>query len=178
MSRQELFIEELMKHDGALALFNWLNICCDVSFVGGSVRTILTDYKSPIKDFDCCVVVNDRELFNSVINSCNVTHNRFGGYKIKLDSVDFDIWELKDSLAEEKTFESLSYAAHLNFDGIVYDFTNDVLYAEPFIECVDSGVIKILNWNGMNIEYTVEKVKKLRKEWGFNFSLDDYRRLV
>lgn len=169
--RQELFIDALMEFDGALTLFNWLRESCDVAIVGGAVRTVLTDFKSPIKDFDCCVIVNDREWFNTTLEHYNVIRNSFGGYKIRLDSVDFDVWELHTSLGEAKNFEELQYTAHLNFDGIVYDFDNDILYAKPFYDCVNSKTVKLINTIGMKHEYNERKSKQAQDRWGFKIEL-------
>lgn len=170
--RQELFIDALVEFDGALTLFNWLRESCDVAIVGGAVRTVLTGFKSPIKDFDCCVIVNDRKCFNTMIEHYNVTRNSFGGYKIQLENIDFDIWELHTSVGSPKSFKELQYKTHLNFDGIVYDYENDILYAEPFYDCVNSKTIKCVNKEGRIPGYNKRKSKQIQDKWGFKIELD------
>lgn len=173
MTRGKKFLDEIRKYEGALELFADLLWCCDVAFVGGSVRTVLTDYKTPIKDFDICVSVIDREMFEEVVNLYHVVTNSFGGYKFKLESIDFDVWEL-----EQDSFEELSFSANINFDGIVYDYLQDVLYAEPFYDCVNSKTVKLLNNNFVSeargFEYSKKKAEKIQELWGFNIDMEEY----
>lgn len=170
-NRRQLFINELSKYDRALELFEKLSQYTIISFVGGSVRSVLTEYnKSPIKDFDCCVIVEDREGYNSVLKNYKINFNRFGGLKIFLTDMIFDIWELKRTctiINEVPTFEDLSKSANINFDGIVYDFTNDILYDEPFLDCVNTKIIKVLNYVASNSEYNILKAKKISKLYDF-----------
>lgn len=169
--RQELFIDAMKDFNGAVFFFNWLRKSCDVAIVGGAVRTVLTDYKSPIKDFDCCIIVKDREKFNAMLKHFEVTRNNFGGYKVKLYNISFDFWELHTSAGSPKSFKELQYTAHLNFDGIVYDFENDMLYAEPFYDCVNSKTVKLINTIGMKPEYNERKSKQAQDRWGFKIEL-------
>jgi len=116
--------------------------------------------------------VKNRVKFNEILKNYNINFNRFGGLKLKLETIIFDIWELKNStLTNEEilTFEDLSKSAGLNFDGIVYDFTNDILYDEPFLECIKSKHIKIINNLGVSEDYFLVKTKKLNELYGFTF---------
>lgn len=171
MTRGKKFLDEMYRHKGALSLFADLLLCCDVAIVGGAVRTVLTDYKTPIKDFDICVIVIDREMFKEIVESYHVVINSFGGYKFKLDSIDFDVWEL-----QQDSFEELSFSANINFDGIVYDYMRDILYAEPFFDCVNNKTVKVLNNKFANEEkgfdYNKKKAEKIQKLWRFDIDME------
>ena len=175
MNRRQLFINELSKYEGALEFFNELKSCSTVSFVGGAVRNILTDYnKSPIKDFDFCIIVENRVKFNNILKNKNVITNRLGGNKVLLKDIVFDIWELDKTVTSNKlvsNFKDLSESATINYDGIVYDFTNDILHNEQFLDCVNSNKVKLINKNNINKEYLDLKMKKL--ESLYNFEIDE-----
>ena len=175
MGRKQLFINELSKYEGALEFFNELKSCSTVSFVGGSVRNILTKYnKSPIKDFDFCIIVEDRVKFNKVLKNKNIITNRLGGNKVFLKDIVFDIWELNKTVTADKlvsNFKDLSESATINYDGIVYDFTNDILHDEPFLDCINNNKVKLINKNNLNTEYLHLKMKKL--ESLYNFEIDE-----
>lgn len=51
------------------------------------------------RDFDIAVKINtpSEYLFEEIINKYQYRKNRFGGYKVIVDKIEFDIWNLKDT---------------------------------------------------------------------------------
>jgi len=91
------------------------------------------------RDFD--FVLKKQYDFNldDIFQSYNYKKNRFGGYKVILNNLTFDVWELSNTWAIKNKYVELSEkklceTVFLNIDAIVYDFHNKKLYDEKYQE--------------------------------------------
>lgn len=104
-----------------LRFINGLSEFGDLLFFGGSIRDyyLYNEYKKMPRDFDIAVKLHCKteKTFESFVEKYNYKKNRFGGYKVNIENIEFDLWNLENTwafrenklLAEEKILQSPSF---------------------------------------------------------------------
>lgn len=100
----------------------------EIFLFGGVPRSIwVSNRPVRVRDFD--MVVSD-ECFDDLRNTLSkylIRENRFGGLKLLIDNIEFDIWSLsstwafKTGLVSPAKFEYLPHTVFLNIDSIVFE---------------------------------------------------------
>lgn len=125
----------LGKYSETLEFVERLSETGELLFFGGAIRDIFIKNEQYPRDFDIAVKFKDELEFNKLIKNYEYKRNRFGGYKIKVSGIDFDIWDLNNTWAFKNTElkpseENLAKSVYLNIDGVVYNFNSNSLYAD------------------------------------------------
>lgn len=172
-------IKLLDSYPTSLAFIKQLSNIGDLLFFGGSIRDyyLYNEFKKMPRDFDIAVKINtpSEYLFEEIINKYQYRKNRFGGYKVIVDKIEFDIWNLKDTwafkekklLAEEK---NLSKSVFLSIDGIVYNFNNNILYDEEFKKTIDNNQINIVLKENPQKELNLLRALVFKKRYKLTFA--------
>lgn len=86
-SRAEKLIREL-EDNGEIIIF------------GGAVRDYLeSNFETMPRDFDIVFKRKRKDLDSMLIDFCEKKKNRFDGYKIILDDIEFDVWDINNTWA-------------------------------------------------------------------------------
>ncbi|GEM64188.1 hypothetical protein SF1_21700 [Sphingobacterium faecium NBRC 15299] len=111
--------------------FNILNERLDLLIFSGVIRDYFLEHSGPLRDLDLVVRNDFKELENILysIQDLNYTKNRFGGYKIKINELTIDIWDIKSTwaLTEARMNQSffieysLIESCFFNFSSIIFE---------------------------------------------------------
>ncbi|ULO07040.1 hypothetical protein H1230_29550 [Paenibacillus sp. 19GGS1-52] len=161
-----------------LNLFNCLNKVGDIIIVGGALRDFA--FKDSPRDIDIIIDNNNTREFENVFKEFDFCKNRFGGYKISLNNIDFDIWSICDNWAfkegiHNSNFSNISKGTFYNFDAIAFNMTTHELDADIFIQSLSENLLDITleeNFIPMNPtpEINVLRAFRIREVWGLDFS--------
>lgn len=125
-------------------LFNDVNNSGDAVIFGGSIR----DWCLDIEPHDIDIAVDANDL--SFVKKYSFYKNSFGGYKVNIDNIEFDIWSVKDTWAyqQDKSFspnlQSLPQTVFMNFDAVVYNIKTKEIHDYGFKQCLESKVLDII----------------------------------
>ncbi|WP_052087807.1 hypothetical protein [Paenibacillus wynnii] len=171
-------IRRLKQEDTQVSiLFNNLNKFGDLILVGGAVRDF-TYFRTP-RDIDIIVDSIDSD-FDDVLKSFRYQKNRFGGYKVYLDSIEFDIWGINHNWAfKEKIldiqFENISKGTFYNFDALALNINTSNIDAERFVESIKDKILDITLEDeyvdkNPTPEINIVRAFIIHKYWGLHFS--------
>ncbi|MGA4722454.1 hypothetical protein [Fictibacillus nanhaiensis] len=153
----------------------------ELLFFGGSIRDyyLYNEYRNMPRDFDIAVKLNqnNESLFESIIENQLYSKNRFGGYKVKIENIEFDIWKLENTWAfkEKKLIageRNLAKSVFLSVDGIVYNFNHDTLYADELRWSMENKLINIVLKDNPQKELNLLRALLFKKKYNYEFSSD------
>lgn len=120
-------INQINSNKSVQLFFNSIFEHAEVYLFGGAVRDYLDENFDNVRDFDFVVdFQNKNDAIENYINNCiNYKKNRFNGYKIFLDDISIDIWEIQNTWAfKEKKLDisaqNLLNSVFLNIDSVVF----------------------------------------------------------
>lgn len=149
------FYKLIRRDTDACRLINRLEEHGDILLFGGAVREYKDNQFSKIpRDIDI-VVKNENDLINieNIMSEFRYIKNRFGGYKIKLNNLEFDIWNIENTWAfkeekiaceEHEYIEKLQDTVFLNVDAIVYNLTKKEMYDEKYQQAMSNRVLDVV----------------------------------
>lgn len=148
--------------------------------LGGSVRAALNNV-SVFRDIDIVYQSNSSSIESFLLeNKINYKQNTFKGLKFNIDNIRFDVWNIDNHFAFERNyykpqFKNIYKTTLLNYDSIVYDFTDNILYAKEYKKCINEKMIDIiskrkLSHNNPNIGLSICKILELKKENKYRLS--------
>jgi hypothetical protein len=182
MSRYEKNIKNqliyfLGKDSNTLNFIEELSNVGDLLFFGGSIRDIcFFPEKPPMpRDFDIAIKFKNKTIFDLILKKYNYKKNRFGGYKIKISNMEFDIWDLENTWAYKYTNlspseENLAKSVYLNIDGIVYNFNKARLYDEVFRTSIRECKLDITLEENPQVELNLLRALIFKEKYNLNFS--------
>ncbi|KZE51699.1 hypothetical protein AV540_12600 [Brevibacillus parabrevis] len=145
--------------------------------IGGAVRD-LAESRTP-RDYDIIVDAPDTR-FAEAFSRFSYKQNRFGGYKLKVDGIEFDIWGIQSNWAFRErllapNFENISKGVFFNFDAVSFHLQWQNLDCTYFMEAINSRVLDILLddevvWKNPTPEVNVVRAWKIHKTRGLQFS--------
>ncbi|KXY42462.1 MULTISPECIES: hypothetical protein [Bacillus] len=180
----------LQNHPDSWEFIESLSEIGELLFFGGSIRDyyIYNEYKDMPRDFDIAVKLNPKNemLFTTFVEQYNFKKNRFGGYKVKIEGIEFDLWNLQNTwafkekklLAEEK---NLAKSVFLSVDGIVYNFNQNILYDDDLKWSMDNKQINIVLNDNPQKELNLLRALVFKKKYNFDFSVElkaEYKKLI
>lgn len=149
----------------------------DFQIFSGVIRNFFLDKKG-IRDLD--IVLNNEINLESIFPRKIIYKNSFGGYKIKKDKLDIDLWYVKNTWAYnyQKTMDfdlasNLPATAFFNFSSISYSFNKEkFFYTKDFLRFLRDKEINVVHKPNSNLAlcvvnslYYSEKYKlKISKE--------------
>lgn len=158
-----------------------LQKCGELLFFGGSVREYNQNkFKTIPRDFDIVIKkyydnINIEDAFREI----PYKRNRFGGYKIKVDSLEFDIWELENTWAfKEKKIDCserdyslrLKDTVFLNIDSIVYNLSTDELYDDEYEKAMKNRILDIVLLDNPFLELNILRAIIFKRQYDMTFS--------
>jgi len=159
-------------------LFDALSKIGDIIIVGGALRDFALD-DAP-RDIDIIIDSDSPEDFNDALKEFDCYRNRFGGYKLIISSIEFDIWSINDNWAfkegiHNSKFSNISKGTFYNFDAIALNLTTLQLDADIFIQTLNNKMLDITleeDFIPLNPtpEVNIVRAFNIREEWGLNFS--------
>ncbi len=74
-------------------------------FFGGSIRDICLFPDNPPlpRDFDIAIKFKDKTNFDLITKKYSNRRNRIGGFKFKIEDMEFDIWDLENKWVFKNT---------------------------------------------------------------------------
>ncbi len=111
-----------------------------IAVVGGAVRDWFFD-KTP-RDID--LVVDCPASVLETLSKYKAIKNRFGGYKVSLNKIDFDIWGLdstwafKNNPAFSQKLETIPETVFLNLDAVIYYPSTKSVLDKGFSQAMES----------------------------------------
>lgn len=143
-------LTELKRCEAINDLFNVLEEGSQIILIGGALREAFKNNYTP-RDVDIILNPYKESNIESMLRKANISFNknRFGGYKVKLKKMIFDIWLMDNHLGfnlniYEKRVENIKETTFLNYDSLVYDYTKKKLYKDYYEECNRRGIIDII----------------------------------
>lgn len=102
--------------------------------LGGALRAEL-DSSYSMRDIDI-IYKTDFSIVQKYLSENNIKFkkNTFDGLKFNLGNIQFDVWDIENHFAFKNNyykpyFENVCKTTFLNYDSIMYDFTNKILYS-------------------------------------------------
>ncbi|WP_059050379.1 hypothetical protein [Paenibacillus senegalimassiliensis] len=175
----------LKTHTEASRFIELLSQIGELLFFGGSIRDyyINQKYETLPRDFDIAIKFdsNNSKESNStlqyILKNYNYKKNRFGGYKVQVEHIEFDIWDMKNTWAfkEEKLVpkeENLVKTVYLNIDGIVYNFNKNILYYDEINKSLEDKLIDIVLDDNPQKKLNLLRAIVFKKKYNLQFSSD------
>lgn len=147
----ESFIETLKKRDLMIdKLFYLLQQYADIIIIGGAVRDIVYNNRMP-RDIDIILVMKNNYCLDAIFSEQGIDYcrNRFNGYKLLINEIEFDIWKIEDHWAfknkmYETSIENIKNTTFLNYDSILYNMSNKQIESKGFEKCERNKVLDII----------------------------------
>ncbi|WP_431808569.1 hypothetical protein [Lysinibacillus sphaericus] len=145
---------------------------------GGCIRDYYDNkFKNIPRDFD--IVLSDlRQDLDSLLQNSNLVYerNKFGGYKVKLDDLEFDIWEIhntwafKEKKVHYKELLDLNKTVFLNVDSVFYDLNRGLLFDQGFSNAITSRIIDIVLTSNPYPELNLARALRYKYKYNLQFS--------
>jgi hypothetical protein len=139
-------VQELRQSPAIAEMLDGLNRCGPPMILGGAVRDWI--FNKPPRDIDITVDCPIETL--SFLTKYKARKNNFGGYKLKIDGTEFDIWSLestwafKNDASFEKNLVVVPRTVFLTTDAIAYRLDNKELYENGFSKCIETKKLGIV----------------------------------
>jgi len=156
----------------------------ELLFFGGAIRDyyIHQKYNNMPRDFDIAIKFfgNSNDANNQlekIFQNFEYRKNRFGGYKVCIKSLEFDIWDLNNTWAFrenklEANEENLVRSVYLSADSIAYNFNNNILYHEEFEKTMNNKVIDIILEDNPQVNLNLLRALVFKKKYNWDFSIE------
>ncbi|MDU1601569.1 MAG: hypothetical protein E6845_01295 [Clostridium sp.] len=187
IERIERMIQSLRNSDIAInSLLTALENISNLVIIGGALRSALQEnYKlrdvdlilDPLKEYDI-----DKILLK--LNNTRYKKNRFGGYKVIFNTTTFDIWTIHDHWGFKEKFykeniENIEKTTLLNYDSLVYDYSNKILYSNNYENCIRRKIIDMIGKeeyikNNPSPYINIMRMLKIKMETGYELSNRSY----
>lgn len=171
------YLNKIRKNNDINNLFNKLEAQRNLYLVGGAIRDIAVKKALP-RDID--IIVEKEEELDKALSDFKYTKNRFGGFKLEIDNLYFDIWTMKDHWAFKKgifesNYDNLSKTTFLNIDSLILDLKSQKFQVEIFNKAIEEKLLDItLPYQYIKDNPTPEvnilRLLIFKKEWEFEFS--------
>jgi hypothetical protein len=168
----------LSKNISAFNFVQELSDMGEIIFLGGSIRDLFFenwDQNLP-RDYDIVVKLNvDRYMLEGFLSKYEYNKNRFDGYKIKVDGVEFDIWILEKTWAFNNRLlksneKNLIKTVYLSVDGIAFNYTRKKLYDNIFRETNDKREISVVLKENPQKELNLLRALVFKQKYNYKLS--------
>jgi Poly A polymerase head domain len=159
------------------SLFARIEACGDVILIGGAIRDIALKREIP-RDIDLIVDCAEDEL-RSNLRSYEYKLNSFGGYKLQIDNITFDIWSIENNWAFKNKIvpiakENITKGAFYNIDAVCINLSDNSFFSEHFDAAVINRELDIIQeqQNIINQVHVlnVARAFRLKQKWNLSFS--------
>ncbi len=172
----------LEEYSEAKTLITRLSRLGELLFFGGAIRDYVINkkYTDMPRDFDIAIKFFDHDvnidfLMEYTLKEYKYKKNRFGGYKILVNNLEFDIWNLNKTWAFQQNLleakeENLVKSVYLSIDSIVYNFNQDILHKEKFEKTLNQGIIDTVLENNPQTNLNLLRAIVFKKKYNLEFS--------
>lgn len=177
----EDFYALINKYPNVSSLINQLQEYGEVLLFGGVIREYNdSKFNNMPRDFDIVInKINSNVKLDNVLNNFLYYKNRFDGYKIEIDSIKLDIWELEKTWAfREKKVEyskneypyKLQETVFLNIDSIVYNLTTKEVYNDKYREAMELKELDIVLEENPYKDLNILRALVFKRKYNMKFS--------
>ena len=149
------FNKLINEYPNVKSLINQLENYGELFLFGGAIREYNdTKFSKIPRDFDIVINKKDKNLnLDNILKKFSYKKNRFNGYKLKIDSLEFDIWELENTWAfkENKVkclqgeySKKLQETVFLNIDSLVYNLNTQELYDDKYMDAMKKKELDVV----------------------------------
>lgn len=172
------FYDVLSIRPTALKFIKELEQKSNLLLFGGCIRDYYDNkFENIPRDFDI-VLSNLEQDLDSLLQNFNLIYerNKFGGYKIKIDDLEFDIWEIQNTWAFKekkvhyKELLDLNKTVFLNVDSIFYDLNRGLLFDQGFSNAITSRIIDIILTSNPYPELNLARALRYKYKYNLQFS--------
>lgn len=146
------FLKVFVFDDESWSLLEQISTDSKTYIFSGVIRNYLIG--EPLsRDLDLVVEdISKIHIPQELIDNQKLKINSFGGYKLSLDRLDIDIWELRNTWSIKRnpslkpTPHTLIKTAFFNYSAIVYDMREKrFIYGDDFLSFYDKSIMDIVN---------------------------------
>lgn len=149
------FYEVMSNYNNAKVLMEELESSGEVILFGGAVRDYIdNNYKKLPRDFDIVYKKkSDKIGLDKLLSKFNYKKNRFNGYKVGIDGLEFDIWDIDDTWAfkqnkikcnKNQYVEKLTETVFLNIDSIIFNINESKFDGDKYIDAIENKYLDII----------------------------------
>lgn len=149
------FYEVMSNYNNAKVLMEELEKSGEVILFGGAVRDYIDNsYKKLPRDFDIVYKKkSDKIGLDKLLSKFNYKKNRFNGYKVGIDGLEFDIWDIDDTWAfkqnkikcnKNQYVEKLTETVFLNIDSIIFNINESKFDGDKYIDAIENKYLDII----------------------------------
>lgn len=171
------FYNIMAQYPEAARLLDNLSTKGDLLLFGGAVRSYYENqYETLPRDFDIVIKTEaDASEIEHLFCKVEYRKNRFDGYKVFVDGLEFDIWTLENTWAfKQKKVpakeENLSETVFLNVDSIVYNISKNALYDERYKESMQTKILDVVLLDNPYPELNLLRALIFKKKYRMMFS--------
>lgn len=149
---------------------------------GGAVReyknNAYNDYTDLPRDIDIVYKKRNKDL-ETILRQYDFKKNRFNGYKIKINKIVFDIWNIEDTWAfrenkiicsHEEYTQKLCETVFLNIDAAIYSLNQDKLDALKYFEALNKNELDIVLEENPFVELNLLRALIFQKRYKMSLS--------
>ncbi|RPF50052.1 hypothetical protein [Aquisalibacillus elongatus] len=174
------FFEILSSRPNANKLINNLMNNGELILFGGCIRDYFENYFNVLpRDFDIVIDNIDIDIESILLNvDCNYRINKFGGFKIYVDGLTFDMWDIQNTWAfktekvEYISSKDLNKTVFLNIDSLHYSLNSCFLLDEGFNKAFKRKEIDIVLSENPYPELNIAKAIRYKSKYKLKFSED------
>lgn len=146
-----IFLKDKIDIEG-YSFLKELSKFAEVYIFSGVVRNFFIKYNGQIRDFDI-VVKSENSILASYLSKLEYKKNSFGGYKLKIGSLNVDLWHVENTWAYKKDkvksdlfeFYSLPKTAFFNFSSVIFNWNaKEFVYTKNFIDFLKTKTIDLV----------------------------------
>lgn len=174
---------------------------CEVLIFSGVIRNFFIKHKGELRDLDLVLNRIDNPRIADFFSKYTFRKNSFGGYKVEINNLPIDIWELdstwalNNSKVELELFNdyNLPNTVFFNFSAVAFNYnTKKFIASDSFIKFLETKEIDlvlednplpalcIVNTIHYKVKYQLEISTNLKKYYAKNFdtfSQKDYENI-
>lgn len=180
-------MDQIERNKEMTLFFNNIMDNSNVYLFGGAVRDYLDYNFENARDLDFVVDFknNSDTIEKFMINDLKYQKNRYNGYKIFLNGISIDMWEMKDTWAFAKrklqqSPQNLLNSVFLNFDSVLYSM-NECSYINEcnykYLMRRKNKVLDIVLEDNPFIDLNLLRALVMRKKYNLSFS-DNLNRIL
>ncbi|WP_394884790.1 hypothetical protein [Clostridium butyricum] len=176
----EDFYKLIKEYPDANSLINQLGKYGELLLFGGAVREYNdSGFETMPRDFDIVISKNNNVDLDMILQNFYYKKNRFNGYKLNTNGIEFDIWELENTWAFKENKINCSQNEYkyrlqdtvfLNIDSVVYNLTARKMFDEKYEKAMKSKEIDVVLEDNPYKELNMVRAIALKNKYDMEFS--------
>ncbi|HBF2979799.1 TPA: hypothetical protein KN544_003501, partial [Clostridioides difficile] len=175
------FEKLLRQYNEASELIKTLKLYGELLLFGGAVREYMDNKFNHLpRDFDIVIKKNNEYVnLDEILYKFQYKKNRFGGYKIRVNQIEFDIWEIENTWAFKENKVQINFGDYekklqdtvfLNIDSIVYNLNTQDYYNKKYENAMENKSLDVVLEENPYIELNLLRAILFKKKYNMDFS--------